>query len=126
MFRYFLGACALMMVAPAMAKPIAFADGTTVMAEYGAGTMQELQIFYAPRFDYSVGGGHVDFTSDIDGHTEHITYARTNWLAQRWNLDAAQANVFVWGGAGSATGNTFIGSPAPRHARLHGGVMAQR
>lgn len=110
MFRYCLGACALVVIAPAIAKPIAFSGGTTVMAEYGAGTMQELQIFYAPRFDYSVGAGHVDFTSDEDGKTVHITYARLNWLAHRWNLETAQANVFVWGGAGSATDNVFIGS----------------
>jgi hypothetical protein len=95
---------------PAMAKPIAFANGTTVMAEYGAGTMQELQIFYAPRFDYSVGGGHVDFMSDVDGDREHINYARLNWLAHRWNLDDSQANIFVWGGVGSATGNRFHGT----------------
>jgi len=37
------------------AKPIAFAHGTTVMAEYGAGTMRELQIFYAPRYFLSAG-----------------------------------------------------------------------
>lgn len=95
MFRFYLGACALVLAAPAIAKPIAFADGTTVMAEYGAGTMQELQIFYAPRFDYSVGGGHVDFTSDEDGQTEHITYARLNWLAHRWNLESAGQCVRV-------------------------------
>ncbi len=108
MVRLFLRLCLLGAVAqPVMAKPIAFADGTTVMAEYGAGTMQELQIFYAPRFDYSAGAGHVDFTSDVDGHREHIDYARLNWLAHRWNLDEAQANVFVWG---AATGNRFDGS----------------
>jgi hypothetical protein len=111
MIRLTLALCiAAAASSPVMAKPIAFADGTTVMAEYGAGTMQELQIFYAPRFDYSVGGGHVDFSSDEDGQTEHITYARLNWLAHRWNLDDAQANVFVWGGVGSATGNSFSGS----------------
>jgi hypothetical protein len=111
MVRLFIGLCVVAAAAaPAAAKPIAFADGTTVMAEYGAGTMQELQVFYAPRFDYSVGGGHVDFTSDVDGHREHIHYARLNWLAHRWNLDDAQANIFVWGGAGSATGNRFAGS----------------
>lgn len=110
MIRLFIGLLAAAVAAPAMAKPIAFAYGTTVMAEYGAGTMQELQIFYAPRFDYSVGGGHVDFTSDEDGQKEHITDARLNWLARRWNLDDAQANVFVWGGVGSATGNSFTGS----------------
>jgi hypothetical protein len=111
MFRFYLGVCiAVAVAAPAVAKPIAFADGTTVMAEYGAGTMREIQIFYAPRFDYSVGGGHVDFASDEDGKTEHITYARLNWLAHRWNLDSAQANIFAWGGLGSASGNSFHGS----------------
>jgi hypothetical protein len=111
MFRLYLSVCiAAAAAAPAVAKPIAFADGTTVMAEYGAGTMREIQIFYAPRFDYSVGGGHVDFASDEDGKTEHITYARLNWLAHRWNLDSAQANIFAWGGLGSASGNSFHGS----------------
>jgi hypothetical protein len=116
MIRFFIGLIAAAVAAPAMAKPIAFAEGTTVMAEYGAGTMQELQIFYAQRFDYSVGGGHVDLTSDEDGKTEYITYARLNWLAHRWNLDAAQANVFVWGGIGSATGNSFAGSTISENA----------
>ena len=120
MLRCFICVCAAVGVAaPVCAKPIAFANGTTVMAEYGAGTMQELQIFYAPRFDYSVGGGHVDFRSDVDGHSEHISYARLNWLVKRWNLDDAQANVFVWGGAGSATGSAFS------EPRLTGNAGAQ-
>jgi hypothetical protein len=117
MFRFYLGVCiAVTVAAPTIAKPIAFADGTTVMAEYGAGTMQEIQIFYAPRFDYSLGGGQVDFTSDEDGKTQHIAYARLNWLAHRWNLDSAQANVFVWGGIGSASGNSFLGSTLAENA----------
>ena len=110
MVRLLVGLCLIAAAAPVASKPIAFADGTTVMAEYGAGTMQELQIFYAPRYDCSLGGGHVDLTSDVDGHREHINYARLNWLAHRWNLDDAQANIFVWGGAGSATGSRFDGS----------------
>ncbi len=84
------------------AKPIAFAQGTTVMAEYGAGTMEELQIFYAPRYSYSIGCGHLALESDIDGRSSDITYARLNYLAKRWNREASQANVFVWGGLGSA------------------------
>jgi hypothetical protein len=129
MVRFYLGLCiaaAVTAPAPAIAKPIAFADGTTVMAEYGAGTMRELQVFYAPRFDYSVGGGHVDFASDVDGRTEHITYARLNWLAHRWNLDAAQANIFVWGGAGTATGNTFTGTRAAGNAGLQSDYETRR
>jgi hypothetical protein len=119
MVRLSMGLCVAMAAAsPAMAKPIAFADGTTVMAEYGAGTMQELQIFYAPRFDYSVGGGHVDYTSDENGEREHINYVRLNWLAHRWNLDDAQANIFAWGGAGSATGTRFDGTRLAGNAGL--------
>jgi hypothetical protein len=94
----------------AVAKPIAFADGTTVMAEYGAGTMTEEQIFYAPRYDLSVGGGHLELDSDETAKVRRISYARLNYLVRRWNLDNAQANVFAWGGLGSATGDTFSGT----------------
>ena len=98
------------------AKPIAFADGTTVMAEYGAGTMKEIQIFYAPEYNYSVGGGHVELDSDESPKSRSIIYARLNYLLHRWNLESAQANIFVWGGAGSATGNTFQGAEFAENA----------
>ncbi|WP_232831298.1 hypothetical protein [Peristeroidobacter agariperforans] len=86
----------------AAAKPIAFADGTTVMAEYGAGTMTEIQAFYAPTFRYSLGGGHLSLNSAENGDTRDITYLRLNYLPKRWNFESAQANVFVWGGLGRA------------------------
>jgi hypothetical protein len=86
----------------AQAKPIAFADGTTVMAEYGAGTMVEAQAFYAPTFRYSLGGGHLYLNSDLNDDTRGITYLRANYLPKRWNMESAQANVFVWGSVGRA------------------------
>jgi hypothetical protein len=86
----------------AEAKPIAFSHGTTVMAEYGAGTMTEAQVFYAPKYFLSLGGGYLELESDIDHRRREITYARANYLVKRWNLEDAQANVFVWGGAGQA------------------------
>jgi hypothetical protein len=97
--------CALGLAAygsAAYAKPIAFADGTTAMAEYGAGTMNEVQGFYAPTYRYSIGGGHLALQSDIDVRTRDITYARINVLPKRWNREAAQANIFAWGGVGRA------------------------
>jgi hypothetical protein len=105
-------AAALALAAPlsVVAKPIAFADGTTVMVEYGAGTMTEEQIFYAPRYYLSVGGGHLELDSDETTKVRRISYARINYLVRRWNLDNAQANVFAWGGLGSATGDTFSGT----------------
>jgi len=109
---------ALVLIAPglALAKPIAFADGTTVMLEYGAGTMMEAQVFYAPEYNYSVGGGHVEFDSAVTPEKVRITYARLNYLVQRWNLESAQANVYVWGGGGEATGNAFDGTQAALNA----------
>jgi hypothetical protein len=99
-----LAGLALLALLPvkADAKPIAFAHGTTVMAEYGAGTMKEAQVFYAPRYFLSLGPGYLELESDIDHRRREITYARVNYLAKRWNMEAAQANVFVWGGAGQA------------------------
>jgi hypothetical protein len=79
MFRWSIGlAGAFALAGPmsVMAKPIAFADGYTVMAEYGAGTMKEAQLFYAPRYDFSVGGGHVELDSDETAKSRHINYAR--------------------------------------------------
>ena len=80
------------------------------MVEYGAGTMEEAQVFHAPSHRYSVGAGYLQLDSDVDGRERRIAYARANLLAKRWNLEAAQANVFVWGGAGGASGNDFSGS----------------
>jgi hypothetical protein len=113
MFRWCINlasALALVGSVSAIAKPIAYAEGTTVMAEYGAGTMIEAQVFYAPRYNFSVGGGHLELASDETTAVRLINYARLNYLAHRWNLDNAQGNVFVWGGFGSAMSNTFSGS----------------
>jgi hypothetical protein len=119
MFRWSIGLAGALTFAGPMsvtAKPIAFADGYTVMAEYGAGTMKEAQLFYAPRFNFSVGGGHVELDSDETAKTRRIDYARLNYLVHRWNLDDAQANVFAWGGLGRATGNTFSGTRLAENA----------
>jgi hypothetical protein len=43
-----------------------------------------------------------------DGVTRRsFSYVRGNLLAHRWNMPGAQANVFVWGGLGRASGNDF-------------------
>jgi hypothetical protein len=95
-------ACALILLPlAAAAKPIAFAHGTSVMAEYGAGTMTEAQVFYAPRYNYSLGAGYLELDSDRIDRRREIGYLRLNYLAKRWNMEAAQANVFVWGGLGN-------------------------
>jgi hypothetical protein len=86
---------------PAFARPIQGADSVTIRAEYGAGNSREFQVFYSPRHFWSVGAGHMTLETDA-ANTHEITYARLNFLAKRWNFEDAQANVFVWGGVGSA------------------------
>jgi hypothetical protein len=108
------------------AKPIAFADGTTIMAEYGAGTMEELQAFYAPFYWLSIGAGALRLDSDVNSRTRDIDYARANFLVHRWNLDDAQANVFAWGGLGTATGNDFRGSRLDREAGFQADYETRR
>lgn len=97
-------ACVMLLVpvATAFAKPIAFADGTTVMGEYGAGTMTEFQAFYAPTFRHSLGGGHLSLNGPLADDTVDVTYLRLNYLPRRWNFESAQANTFVWASAGGA------------------------
>lgn len=110
----------------AAAKPIAFAKGTTVMAEHGAGTMNEVQVFYAPRYWWSAGGGWLELSSEDGDKLRHITYLRGNLLAKRWNLPAAQANVFVWGGLGGATGNDFEGTTLARNVGFQADYETRR
>ena len=112
--------------ASVQAKPIAFADGTTIMAEYGAGTMEEVQAFYAPTYWLSLGAGDLRLNSDASNRTRDIQYLRANYLVHRWNLDDAQANVFAWGGLGAATGSDFMGSRLDREAGFQADYETRR
>ena len=99
---FFAGTCVLAIASAASAKPIAFANGTTAMAEYGAGTMKEAQVFHAPRYVWSLGLGYTELDSASTDERREITYTRANYLVKRWNLESAQANVFTWGGVGES------------------------
>lgn len=111
-FKQALACCLLSAVScqSAYAKPISFAKGSTVMLEYGGGTMVEAQAFYAPKYWWSAGVGAIEFNLADANTRERITYVRFNGLAKRWNLPAAQANIFIWGGVGQARSNAFPGS----------------
>lgn len=92
------------------AKPIAFQQGYSGMSEYGAGTMQEVQLFYAPRYWWSAGPGFLRLNSEDGQLARNISYLRGNLLVQRWNLPQAQGNVFAWGSLGGASGSDFTGT----------------
>jgi hypothetical protein len=86
------------------------------MLEYGAGTMQEAQAFYAPRYWLSAGAGWLHLEQEDHRFGRDIAYARINYLVHRWNLSDAQANVFAWGGLGGARGSDFDGTRLAENA----------
>lgn len=100
---------------PVMARPVLYANSTSAMVEYGAGDMKEAQVFYAPEYYISFGVGHLELDSPGGGARHELNYARVNYLAKRWNMEAAQANIFVWGGAGKGRLDLWIpaGSVVP-------------
>jgi len=108
------------------AKPIAYQNGSTVMFEYGGETMQEAQVFHAPRYWWSGGAGWLRLEADDGAFAREITYARLNLLVKRWNLPGAQANVFAWGGAGTARGSDFGGSTFAPNAGLQADYETRR
>lgn len=110
-------AALLALLAPAAsAKPIAFRGGTSVMAEYGGGFMREAQVFYAPTYWLSLGPGWLELEQEDGAFSREIAYLRGNVLLRRWNLPAAQANVFGWGGLGQARGSDFEGEQFSQNA----------
>jgi hypothetical protein len=112
MLRILIAALAAISSFSASAKPIAFQSGTTAMYEYGAGTMQEAQAFYAPLYWMSAGAGYLRLDADDGRFSRDLSYARANFLLKRWNMPDAQANVFAWGSAGAARGSDFSGTRA--------------
>ena len=103
-FRVALACATLAVPFTVSAKPIAFQDGWTFMAEYGTDTMREAQAFYAPKYWWSGGLTFTKLIATEKRFERAIPGAQLNYLVKRWNLPSAQANVFVWGGVGSARG----------------------
>lgn len=104
--------CLALLPREADARPIAYADATTFMAEYSQSTT-DLSLYYAPRFNRSYGGGWHRYRQDAHhGPTleREFRFLRVNHLARRWNLPRAQANAFVWASIGEARGSEFVGS----------------
>ena len=95
----------------AVGRPILYSHSTTILADYRADTMRELQVSYAPTPFLSLGLGHLELDGAGPGHEHKITFARVNLLAKRWNLEGAQANIFLWGGAGRSTLELAPGAP---------------
>jgi hypothetical protein len=85
--------------ASALARPISYAGGHMLMADHQS-DMDQWSYAYSPSFRWSASLGELRL-DETGGHDElTLRYVRASRLLKRWNLPAAQANVFVWGGLG--------------------------
>jgi hypothetical protein len=124
--RYALACLAVSAPLGAAAKPIAFQDGWTVMGEIGTDTMREAQVFYAPKYWWSGGLSFTRITAHDERFERDIPNVQLNYLVHRWNLPAAQANVFAWGGLGAARGYDLVEAPGGGHAHVPGTLERAR
>lgn len=76
--RWAYAACllALLLTQTLHARPIAFKDGTVVIADFRDGAMAEAQLFFAPTQNLSFEAGYMEL--DDDG--TDVSHAVINWL----------------------------------------------
>lgn len=113
-----LGLMALAGVAlasPALARPISYAGGHMLMVEHEP-DVDRFSYTYSPSYRWSVSAGGVRADGLQRTDELELGYVRTSRLLHRWNLPAAQANAFVWGGVGQ--GRTALGDGLARHVGL--------
>lgn len=113
-----LGLMALAGVAlasPALARPISYAGGHMLMVEHEP-DVDRFSYTYSPSHRWSVSAGGVRADGLRRTGELELGYVRTSRLLHRWNLPAAQANAFAWGGLGQ--GRTALGDGLARHVGL--------
>lgn len=96
-------------VSSVCARPIAYADATTVMGEWSRDA-REFSVFHAPRHWWSAGVVHLIVDDEHTRRQHQVDLVRGNHLVRRWNLPKAQGNAYVWGGAGRGRGRDVDGS----------------
>lgn len=113
-----LGLTALAGVAlasPVVARPISYAGGHMLMLEHEP-NVDRFSYTYSPSYRWAVSAGGLRATDLARSNELELGYVRAARLLHRWNLPSAQANAFVWGGAGQ--GRTALGNGLARHAGL--------
>lgn len=110
-----LMAIALLFPATLPARPVSYAGGHMLMADHQP-DMDQWSYTYSPSFRWSASVGQLRAEDLESTHELDLSYLRAARLLHRWNLPAAQANAFVWGGIGH--GRTRHASGTARHLGL--------
>jgi hypothetical protein len=91
------------------AAPMGFKGSVMAMADVGP-NWRESWANYALTARDAVGAGGLYMRSDDETKTRTLAEVNYTRLLQRWNLEDAQANVWLFAGLGSIRGNDFAGS----------------
>lgn len=89
----------LLCAGASQARPVSHPGGTTIIQQFDP-MLASLHIHYSPNRHWSVGP-RILHLRDAD---TTLLGAQATWLARRWNMPAAQANLYVAGMAAAATG----------------------
>lgn len=94
---------AALLSAPLAARPVSWPGGVTLMQELDPGTGSAL-LHYTPNRHYSVGGRYLRLRAE----DANLAGAQATWLVKRWNMEGAQANLYLsgLGGAGWRDGES--------------------
>lgn len=106
-----LWVAALACVQPACAAPMGFKDSSMAMGDFSP-TWKEAWINHALSARDALGAGALSMRSDDDSKRRTLTELNYTRLLKRWNLASAQANVWLFVGAGAIRGNDFQGARA--------------
>lgn len=94
---------------PANAAPMGFKGSVMAMGDVGP-SWRESWVNYAFTARDAIGAGGLYMRSDDETRTRTLAELNYTRLLQRWNLEDAQANVWLFAGIGSIRGNDFAGS----------------
>lgn len=97
------------MATSAFAAPMGFKDSTMLMADISA-NWRESWVNHAVTARDAFGVGGIYMRSDDKARSRTLAEINYTRLAKRWNLEHAQANVWLFAGAGAIRGNDFAGS----------------
>jgi hypothetical protein len=93
----------------AAAAPMGFKDSVMAMGDLGANWRESWANYaFTPRD--AIGAGGLYMRSDDKTLTRTLVELNYTRLLKRWNLEDAQANVWLFAGIGAVRGNDFSGS----------------
>jgi hypothetical protein len=118
--RFVAAAFAIGLTSIASASPVTYRNGNSVMAEFDSIVgYRQIEGYRSPTARYAIGAGWTELSNDDRSIVHRQPFVQINWLAHRFFQTDSVANLYLEGGAGSATGNDFVGA----RTGIHGGYQ---